>query len=361
MSGKKLYVHLPAYLDAETYRKRWEDGIEPDASPYGFHNAEELGYHITYSRVANGGAALPGKIGRLVKRGPFGLDLAHVWANRQALRDADVIWTMLEAEALAISMLMHLGLVQRKPLIAGTVWLMDRWHRTPWPRRAVFRRLLQSVSVVAVHAKPCLDVATKAVALTNARLMHFGVSSETFTRLPVNRGNASGAIVIYAIGNDQTRDWDVLLRAFGNDDRYLINFVCRWVSDDVAQQFSNVRLTRDPDMATMLQLYADADYAAVPMHPNRFSGITVALEAAALGVPILAANTGGLATYFSDDEMLLFEPGDDAGLKAAVQAQSRDSRRQMADRALTRFVASDYTTQGMMKRYDAYTRPFLAL
>jgi glycosyltransferase involved in cell wall biosynthesis len=353
-----LYVHLPAHLDEETYRQRWQNGLEPDASPYGFHHARSLGYTVAFSKRHNPNGLLGRFFGRITNRFSFGLDVNHAWHNRKAINSADIVWTMLEQEALAVSLLMRVGALKSKPIIGGTVWVINQWASLPKQKRLAFRYLMQKWAVIAVHTRTCLSAAVKIFDKGNPQFLAFGISADTFSTLPPPTPEKR-AITIFAMGNDRTRDWDILFRAFGNDERFQIRLVCRWVNAEDISRFANVELIREPSIEKMRQLYADADYAAVTMHKNIFSGITVALEAAALGVPILGTKTGGLLTYFSNNEMLLSEVANDMALRTAVLEQSNSSRRSMADRARTKFLHQEYTTLGMIKRYDKLSRPFL--
>ena len=352
----RLYVHLPSSLEVDAYREGWKAGVEPDETPYGFHLAESLDYSVEFSKNHIRGKRALQRAADVLRRRAMGIDLIHAWTNRRAIQRADVIWTMLEQEALAISVLMKLRLVDHKPIIAGTVWTLDHWSRLGKLKRLFLHGLFRTWSVLTVHSEECLEIARREVRDVESRLLHFGVSEKSFAPLPLRDETDDGPIVIFAMGNDRTRDWETLLRAFGNDARFRLDIVCRWLKDEAVQEYSNVRIIRAPDMATMRALYAGADYAAVTMHENNYSGITVALEAAALGVPILATRTGGLSTYFAKDEMLLADVHDHVELRSAVLRQSAVDRRRMADRARAKFQAGEYTTLGMMKRYDALTR-----
>lgn len=354
-AGTRLYVHLAADLDTAAYLDRWERGREPDRSPYGFHHAIRFGWAVRFSRPRPPRKRPWRGLLAAVDRVTSGIDVWHAWRNRRAIAQADVIWTMLEREAFGVAALMALRLVPRKPLISGAVWIFNDWDRmSPW-RQKILRRLARFCSVFAVHAEGCLPIAERAMPELDTRLMYFGVSAESFP-LRAPKKVSARPTVIFAMGNDRTRDWDVLLRAFGNDDRFDLQIVCRWFTDQKASPFTNVSVIRDPSLSEMRGMYARADYAAVTMCRNVFSGVTVALEAAALGVPILATRTGGLATYFADDEMLLAEVGDSTGLRDAVLRQSARERSAMAARAQQRFVEEDYTTLGLVSRYNELTR-----
>ncbi len=360
--GTRLYVHLAPTLDVPSYRRRWESGAAPDATPYGFHLAASLGWSVRFSR-----ARVPrrrpwqGILG-LVDRLTGGVDLWHAWRNRASVRGAQMIWTLTDAEGLALAVLMRIGLLPRRPLIAGTVWMLHEWDQHGRVKRAVLRWSTRAWTVLTVHAEPCLQIARRELRSADSRLLRFGVSDSAFPLLPpLERSErSSGPLVVFAMGNDRTRDWDVLLEAFGDDERFRIDLVCRWFTEERAGRYGNVRLIRDPDLEQMRRLYRESDYAAIPMRENAFSGITVALEAAALGVPVLGSRTGGLLTYFTEDEMLLSPVGDATSMREAVLGQGREERRAMAERAQRRTEAGRYTTQGLVERYDRIASEVLA-
>lgn len=353
--GTRLYVHLAPTLDVPAYRRRWASGVEPEATPYGFHLAAELGWSVRFSRARTPRRRPWKRVLGWVDRLSGGVDLWHAWRNRASIRGADIVWTLTEQEALALAALTRVGLLPRKTVIVGTVWMLHEWDQYGPLKHRLLRWLARTWSVLTVHAEPCLEIARQELPEVPSELLHFGVSAASFPLLDPTQRDADD-IVLFAMGNDRTRDWDVLLDAFGDDDRFRIVMVCRWFSDERARQYSNVTVVRDPSVERMRELYRGADYAAVPMIRNAFSGITVALEAAALGVPILGTRTGGLLTYFAEDEMILAPVGGARELREAVLEQTPDARRAMAQRAQRRFKERDYTTRGFVERYDRLTR-----
>jgi glycosyltransferase involved in cell wall biosynthesis len=160
-------------------------------------------------------------------------------------------------------------------------------------------------------------------------------------------------------GNDKTRDWNTILYAFGNDPRFSVVLICSWLTEAEVSSYSNVRLVRDPTISNFVNLYQQSDIVVVAMFPNLFSGITVALEAAAVGVPVISSNTGGVATYFSSKEVSYVECQDPAALKRAALDLSPERRRAQAKRARARFVEDDYSSEGMIERYSDITAEIL--
>jgi glycogen(starch) synthase len=71
------------------------------------------------------------------------------------------------------------------------------------------------------------------------------------------------------------------------------------------------------DRYELLPWYAACDWLAIPSFYDGMPNVLV--EAAALGIPLLAARTGGMADVLEDRRTaLLFEPGDEAGCEFAL-------------------------------------------
>ena len=164
---------------------------------------------------------------------------------------------------------------------------------------------------------------------------------------------------IFSPGQDKTRDWRTLLEAFGNDDRFDVIIMNRNIHRKTAKAYTNVREPPSYDVVGLKTCYRWADVVVVPMVENLYSGITVALEATALGAPVICSDTGGVPTYFDPGEVLYVPPGDPAALRDAVLTMSRAARRAMVARAQQRFVDEDYTTAGLASRYADLSREIL--
>jgi len=100
-------------------------------------------------------------------------------------------------------------------------------------------------------------------------------------------------------------------------------------------------------------------HADVVLMPSRHEGLPfVLLESMALGTPVVAANTGGLAETLTDGESgLLFPVGDVRELARALGAMLGNSglRRRIAETA-RQFVVDNYAAAAMTGRYaDLYT------
>jgi glycosyltransferase involved in cell wall biosynthesis len=254
---------------------------------------------------------------------------------------------------------MKLGLLPRRPILSNAVWLLNRWPSFTWLRRAIYRALSKDITVMTVHSADCLPIAREAFPTLRSELMYFGINIDYFAITPPREPLGAEVIHVVAAGNDKTRDWDSLLAAFGGDERFKLTLVCAWLGEERTRSYKNVTLIHTSSMSDLREIYRQADVIAVPMHKNVFSGITVALEAAAMGKPILSTETGGVPTYFDRDQVLYAPPGDPAGLKEALVVTDEAFRLAAARRAQARFLERDYSTRGLIARYSRITRELI--
>jgi glycosyltransferase involved in cell wall biosynthesis len=353
----KVHVQLFYGQDAEIYRQNYLAGKVPSETPYDFHLAREEGFDVSFSRdvVRNPKGFLIRFLSRI-----FEFDVLHAWSNRARIRRADVIWTLTEGEAFATAFLFSLGVIPCRPIVANNVWLLHYWEHTRFHKRAVCRYLSRYITVLTVHSKECLPVAKRVFPETRIKLMYFGINTELFKlTAPSLPTDAKGPVRIFSAGTDRTRDFETLLAAFGNDDRFHLTIICGRLSEDQIKQYRNVVLIRPSGMAEFLRCYEEADIVAVPMKKNIFSGITVALEGVAMGKPVLSSRTGGVPTYFEESDVFYVPVGDAAAMREVVISTDHASRRQRAENARGRFIERDYSSRAFIRRYAEITRDLL--
>lgn len=360
-SGQVAFVLLGHGFDSRNYRAAFERGEVPDETPYGFHLAEELGWTLIFSVDR-----AEGRVGRFVRRTLrrlLGFDLVHAWANRDGLREANIVWTMTENEWLAARCLGILSPSSRRPIIGNSVWLFNEWESRGALRRWLIRRLSHGEGVLTVHSDRYLPIARAVLPAVPVQRMFFGVMVEPQDQCPptIRIRESLAPLRILAMGNDWTRDWDTFLAAYGNDPRFEINLVCGWVGQDRRSQYTNLvprRPTAALSRTEMRALYAWSDLVVVPMVENRFSGITSAIDACGRGKPLISTRTGGVPTYFEDCEVIYVEPGDVSAMREAAFLLD-DQLLTFARNGQTRFLRDDYSSQGMVARYAALSAKVL--
>jgi glycosyltransferase involved in cell wall biosynthesis len=355
--GTTAYIHNALGRGYASHLARYQAGEEADRSPYSFHRAEDLGFTVILSEDANNPAlSFLSRLSRKI----LGFDIPHALANRGRLRRSDVVWTLTEREALGIAALFLLRLAPRRPIIASSVWVVNDWSRIGVLRKFLYRRLGAYFTHLTVQSAACLPLARSIFGKSSVELMYFGINTKTFPITSPRSREGRGPISIFAGGIDQTRDWNTLLKAFGNDDRFDVNIYCRWLGDEIAANYRNVTSFRAMSIESFVDKIRRADFVVIPMFENLYAGITLALNSASLGTPVIATRTGGVPTYF--DESDVFYVGvdqPDEMRDVALRTDSADA----ADRARAaqrRFVERNYTSDGLMRQYAALTRQALS-
>ncbi len=149
---------------------------------------------------------------------------------------------------------------------------------------------------------------------------------------------APGVQTIGVIGQLKAKKGGVLLldalARSGAAERFHL-LLAGWLEPDMEQWLSDhdgvLAYTTLPflDRYELLPWYSACDWVAIP---SFYDGLpNVLMEAAALGIPMIASRVGGMADVLEDGRTaLMFDPGDDAGCAWALQ---RAARMAAADRA----------------------------
>lgn len=355
MTATKVHVHLFHGADPRTYRKGEDIGCL-----YGYHHAESDEFALTYSQDAR-----ERRIGSIVRRAlkaALGFDIVHAWRNRDALLNADVIWTHTEQEHLAAALVLKLGgqRGKRPLLLAQSVWLFDRWAGYGALRRWLYRKLLARADVLTTLARDNAALCRRYLQ-RDAVFVLYGLNTQDFPIDKQQQWRPSRPLRIAAIGNDRDRDWKTFLAAFGGEERYDVRLATR---RRVPRKWHapNVRIASASGLAKQHALYAWADLIVVPLRPNcHASGITVMLEAAAVGKPMIVTDVGGLPDYFPHDTAAYVPPFDAQALRRAADAFAAqpDHALAVARAAAARLRERDLTTQAFAAQHVRITRDLL--
>ncbi|MGF1476345.1 MAG: glycosyltransferase [Geminicoccaceae bacterium] len=278
----------------------------------------------------------------------FRADLAHLWNNRRKF-DADAVWAMSERELLLAVWLAWLTRRRSRPVLVGEViWLIDDWPCFDPVRRWLWR--------VTLSAADCLLVATEGSARklcdilpnANIRAYRFGIPLNVYTSLRDRPGLLEGAgrkrpVRVLAAGNDLRRDWETVAKALGGDERFDVTLLSRRTAvRDMAKFGANVHYQQADRLSGLLERYRWADMVVIASLPNSHgAGMTMLLEAAAAGIPIICASTGFIDEFFDEDSVTYVPPCDPAALKRAAAALAADpaeaaAKAKRARRAITR-------------------------
>lgn len=127
-------------------------------------------------------------------------------------------------------------------------------------------------------------------------------------------------------GGRTMRDWETLWRAAGSI-RGRVEAVAG--VDDLLPEGAGVEVAREVPLEEFRRRMAEADVVALPLRETaRSTGQVVLLEAMSMGKAVVTTRLPGTVDYVRDGETgLLTEPGDAAGLAAAVNELLADRER----------------------------------
>lgn len=357
----RVFVQLAHGQDAGRWRERYGRGEVPDEVPYGYHHAAGPDLEVRFSRDAP--EVPPLIFFRKALTRVLGSDPLHVWRNRAAYRWADVVWTHTEREHLAAAALIRALPTQERPhLVAQSIWLMDRWDRLPRWKKSVYRGLLEQADVLTFHSGEGAARARWLNLHPDIRVVPFGISRDSFPPQPIEDRDVRGRpLRLLAVGNDIHRDWVTLVEAVrGSPEVELHVLTGRKVETDRAP---NIFLVRGATQREITDAYRWADAVAVPLLGNlHASGFTVTLEAIMAGKPVLLTRSGGLDSYFSEQEVSFLPVGDVTAWRATLGRLHAEypEALERARNAQKRLLQLDLTTEGYAHRHVELTRELLA-
>ncbi|HEY0834834.1 MAG TPA: glycosyltransferase [Azospirillum sp.] len=362
----RLTVHLWCGYGFTAWRAAHTAGgaPNPDHTPYSYHLFEDGGFAVRFSEDRR-----EGPVGRFLRRAVnrvVGCDILHALHNRHRILGADVVWTHSEREAAAVALLvalwsaLTLGQGRAPQLVTRIVWLLDDWGRMGWWRRTLYRRLLGRATIAMISHRET-DVRALLPDASPQRVP-WGIDLDAFLGVrPEGGGAVHDPVRVLSVGNDEHRDWEALFGAFAGDRRYALRVLTpRRLR--VPEGAGNVELRKARGAEDVKEGYAWADVVVLPLRHNlHISGITVLMEAAAAGVPIVATRQPDLDEYLGDDEVLYVADNDPATLRAAVDALAADParRRRMADAARRRMVDGGHRRETYVRHCAAVCRSAL--
>jgi glycosyltransferase involved in cell wall biosynthesis len=356
MSVTNVHVHLFYGADPRFYRKGDNIGCL-----YGYHHAESDEFALSYSQDAR--ERLPVRLLRRGLKAVLGFDFIHTLRNRDEIMRSDVVWTHTEHEYLSVALLKLLNRREKRQplLLAQSVWLLDKWPHYGVLRRWAYRKLVARADVLTTLASENAALCRRYLG-RDALHVYYGLNTRDFPVQEPVAWQPHTPVRIAAIGNDRDRDWESLINAYGNDARYTVRLATRRRIPS-SLRASNVEIAPAAGLKKQHELYDWADVIVVPLRPNAHaSGITVMLEAAAVGKPMIVTDVGALKDYFTDAQAVYVPPFDPEALRQAVNrlvAAPADGLRQ-AQAAARQLMARQLTTEQFAQQHVRITRELMS-
>jgi glycosyltransferase involved in cell wall biosynthesis len=357
-----VFVLLGHDFGANSWEQKFAVGLIPglnDRLAYGYFRAADQGWSIEYSHDRD--ESRLARAGRLALRRLLGFDVIHICRNRRRMLAADIVWTHTELEHLAVLAFFRVFCRRSCPkLIANCVWLFDQWPRLSRVRRLLYRGLLRHSDLVTTHSPENLRVARELLPSVRCECVFVGTLTHEM-RTP-RKTAVHRPVHIVSLGSDMHRDWETLLKAFGNIEGYKVRIGSFKIDRKLIAGLSNITIVPALIADDVRKLYEWADFVVVPLKPNlHVSGITVVFESVVSAVPVICTDTGGLRAYFPDGEVAYVPTFAPVAMRAAVDELSKDDDRRldMLIRAQKQLISADLTTTGYAERHRQLSEELL--
>ena len=281
---KTYDVYYPSQIDVGSWQAGYLENSKPDAWPYGLNQLGETS-RVAFRYVdrqrsfkAAGRALLTRSARQPLRRPESRVSLPVTWDERTAL---DVY---LESG--------------RAPFASGVIWATDSLQlASAHLRLKLMHRVLRDT-----RALWCLSTAQVEVVdswlgsrsrMDGTKYLPFGIDADFYAPRSYVRND-----LILSVGGDRDRDPKTLFEALASVIRAKPGVTAVVQTTSTLKPPAGVHVVRHVNHAELKELYAQATVIAVATKPNlHVSGMTVSLEAAATGRPVVITKTPGMNEY----------------------------------------------------------------
>jgi glycosyltransferase involved in cell wall biosynthesis len=358
----RVFVHLAWAHSVRIWQDSLKDGRlvgVNDKLPYGYHRAAEYGCQIVYSDD-NAEKPLEWLI-RLLIKSITRVDIVHAWRNRRGIYDSDIVWTHTELEYVAVLLLFQILFWKPRPkLIAQSVWLFDHWPGWSVIKRWVFSRLVAKADMLTVLSPENLKVARALFPRIRSEFVPFGINTDELA--PLKKETIHHPVHILSLGNDPHRDWPLLIQSVKDLPDCHLKIASWQLNKNFIKHYSNIEVIKIDLQHNLLSAYEWADFVLLTIKPNlHASGITVLQEAAVLGSAVICSDTGGLRSYFSDEEVYFIPHGNSSEIQKAIAKLAGDDQLRwgLAARARARMKSGGLSSRSYARRHAELSRELL--
>ncbi len=329
-------IQLCAPIDFEEWGRRFRSGLVADRLPYGFDALEGPEVDVRPSVVASPQRSIRGLIG----------------ARGNHASDTD--WAVTWDERSAVAAVQEGVRAVRRA--SGLIWATDHVERS---QRAVemkvLRRYMKKLDVVWCLSRPQVDLAREWLSSTSGsgprvEFLPFGINTNHFAYAAYPHPK-----MVLSLGNDPDRDPMSVVAAMSEVRRAEpgVRLIIQSTMLDHAPP--GVELLRSISHDELLRLYSAASVVLIATrHNTHVSGMTVALEAQAVGRPVVMTATPGGQEYVLAGSEPAIAPGDVRGLAARVLALLADPERSAdVGRRARQHIEERHTAASMMTKLSA--------
>lgn len=346
----RVLVQYDRRMDVDVWLRRHAAGLVPDAAPYGLDYLKGHGFEVSFRRSVHSYSEF--LMRPASKR--LGLDLAAIVDQRASRRRADVVLSWNEGVGLPTAISRSR---REPPSVTGIIWMTE--PGLPNGLLSLVRTGIRRSAAVFVCSTAQID---RVIALgappDRVHYVPMGIDNEMFQPHAGDRAESNRVV---AFGNDRHRDWRLLAQSMALLKQRVKDVELHVYSQRAPELPPDTGVVhRDHvDVPQIRDAYAKAAVVVIPTKPNlHVSGVTVALEAMALGRPLVACKTPGMSDYVIDGVTgYLVPPSNPEELRDKVAILLNDSAQSSQMGAAGReLLLRRFTTRHLAARLSAVLR-----
>lgn len=285
-------------FDAENWTSRWQQGQVPSMLPYGMEHLHGAGWALHIPRFPEPRTPAVRKA-ISVSSNRLGYPWAQCVQHAHTAAGADVVMGVLEPHAVAAARLRRARITayRHKPLAALTCWAGQTLRDGTADERRAVRRQMGALDRIYLLSENQIEIfRTHGFRDDQLRAVPFGVDTEFFTP----GAPQAPDIDVLAVGLDRGRDYGTLFEAVRGLP-LTVTVVAKQRNVAHLDIPNNVHFLGTVDHRTYRSLVRRARAVAIPTHDLAYpTGQSVALEASAVGTPIVVTRTEAMGQYFTD-------------------------------------------------------------
>ena len=322
------------FIYAKGRKARYDETVNGDAATEFFYGALELekaGHTIIQFELGQSGVTkFWHKVAeqlyrwRLTPTRTNGATLAELYEMCSSLNKQDVIVATTTAAAFGLAVLKFFGFVKR-PIVAIHCGIVN--YQLPWWRRKVNAIALKHMwtQLFGEGELPGI-VDFYHVPDSRIEVNQFGVDTAFWTP-----GENEGDYVL-AVGNDERRDYELLIRVAAKMDEKVIIVTRRKINADIPSNVEIIKGGWHEEALTdekLRNLYQNARLVVIPLVDSpQPSGQSVCLQAMACGKPVVLTRTEGLWSHLmmrEDENVVFVSPDNEKALLDVIKKLLRNN------------------------------------
>ena len=334
----RLNVVFASGRDVPAWERRHAEGSAPDRWPYGL---DRLSLRFPRTTAHEVGLLRPARL--------LGVLITRRGRRKSGHeRTVSVCWE----EDVALRMLEQ---IPTQVALSGVIWATDDAPslRAKF-KRHLSRKVLRRMDLVWTLSEPQVNIVEKWLGPGGppVRYLRFGVDHSFYSEQPFPTRP-----MLFSAGGDRDRDPEMLFKALEIVRRRRPDVDVLVQSRTTRRPPRGVRVVPYLNHVQLRDAYSRASVVAIATRPNQHaSGMTVSLEAMAVGRPVVITDTPGIDDYVRQHETgFLVQPGDHEAMASRVLALLDDhvEAAQMGARARRR-VEADFTSDRMASKLGEF-------